>query len=423
MSGLATIVVIGGEETEEIANALRAEGISAVAVGSHAGILALIDGLKGPDGPTEKQDWVAVVDGDLPDQMGFDLYRALHQGHPAPTLTLVSAEKYEQFAHDSRRLPLDEYATKPLRVDELVLRIKALMLRSGFELPAPAPASTAETPEHRREGMRSGTVIAVMGAKGGIGKTTVAVNLADGLVRFHDQKTILVDADILFGDVGVLLNINSDKSLSDVCFGGDIDILRLQGALVTTESGLSVLLRPRELWVSEGLSFPAIVQAILTYKVLFDYVVVDTANTLNDLNVQLLQSADHVLLVTTPEITSIHHTARLLEVAENLGTKSRVSLILNRSGSGVPTGAIEAELGVAVAGTLVSAGRAVVEAANRGETLFAQDSRARHDITKQMRDIVDTVTTLDSLPGRSDVGATRTKPGERRSLLSLLGVR
>jgi len=240
MSEFATVVVIGGDEPERVCAALRAEGISAVAVDSQTGVQALIEGLGDPDAAKEKDDWVVLADGDLPDEFGFELHRLLHRGKAVPTLTLVAAENYDQFARDPRRAPLDEFAAKPLRIQELVLRVKALMLRAGFDLP---PPPDGEEVTQRREDEPSGTVIVVAGAKGGIGRTTVAVNLADGLVRFHGRKTLLVDADVLFGDVGVLLNVESSKSLSDVCFGGDVDILRLQSALVPIDSGLSVLLR------------------------------------------------------------------------------------------------------------------------------------------------------------------------------------
>ena len=419
MSEFATVVVIGGDEPERVCAALRAEGISAVAVDSQTGVQALIEGLGDPDAAKEKDDWVVLADGDLPDEFGFELHRLLHRGKAVPTLTLVAAENYDQFARDPRRAPLDEFAAKPLRIQELVLRVKALMLRAGFDLP---PPPDGEEVTQRREDEPSGTVIVVAGAKGGIGRTTVAVNLADGLVRFHGRKTLLVDADVLFGDVGVLLNVESSKSLSDVCFGGDVDILRLQSALVPIDSGLSVLLRPRELWVAEGLAANTIVQAILTYKGLFDYVVVDTANTLDPVNLQLFQSADHVLFVTTPEITSILHTARLLDVADSLGCKDRIKLILNRAGSGVPLGAIESQLGVGVVGDLVSAGRAVVDAANRGETLFAHDPRAKSEIARQMRAIVDSVAQLDTA-GAAESDAPRPMRPEGRGLLSFLGVK
>lgn len=427
MSRAATVLVVGGDDPRAVSAALKAHGIAAVAVEGQDGIQALIDGLRGLGGTEgigaeEVQDWVLVLDGDLPPELGFEIYQVLHGQHAVPTLTLVRPEKFAELARDPQRSHLDEYATKPVRQDELVLRIQALMLRSGFDLPAAGGDSGVG---FAPEGMRSGALVAVMSAKGGVGKTTVAINVADGLVRFHDRKTLVVDGDLWFGDVGVLLNVDSNKSLSDVCFGGDIDILRLQSALVNHDSGFSVLLRPRELWMTESLAASAVVHAMTTYKVLFDYVIVDTDTSVGEVNTQILAAADRILLVTTPEITALHHTGRLLEVAESVGNKNRISLILNRIGSGVPVGAIEAELGVSVAGSLVSAGRSVVAAANRGVTLFAEDPRVRQEITKNMKAIVDFLIEAEGAPPPSGAsgGPLPTKRPASRSLFSFLGAK
>jgi len=372
---------------EEYATALRSEKINCQVAGSYAEVVSFLERLTSGGDIEEVTQCIAVVDGDIPQDMAFQVFKLLHSAHAVPTLTLVAPERYQQFALDSHRPPLDEYAAKPVGVGELILRVKAMMIRSGYEIPDGSLGYVVG----RSEGIHHGTIIVLFSPKGGVGKSTIAVNLAVGLSRFYDYKTLLVDADLWFGDVGVLLNLASRKSVFDISAEEDTNLGVLQQVLVQHSSGTHLLLRPPDLSTAEKIRSDIVVSAISSYRALFDYVIVDTHPTLDELNLQILDVADRIIMITTPEISAVHHTSRFLEVSGALGISNKLSLVLNRANSGIRLAALEEQLGMPIAGTVVSAGRAVVEAANHGVSLFDQDPNEEAEVTRDLARLVELV--------------------------------
>jgi pilus assembly protein CpaE len=233
--------------------------------------------------------------------------------------------------------------------------------------------------------------VSVFAARGGVGKTTIAVNLAVGLTRYYDRKVLIIDGNLAFGDVGVRLNVASNKSLFDVCSGDEVDFNSMAEVLVQHSSGVSLLLRPSTPAMSERIDIESVSKVLAGYKSLFDFVIVDTFPSLNELNLRILEASDRVIVVTTPEVSSVYSTYRFLEVAETQGHSNKLLMVLNRANSGLRLDALERELGVSVDCTVISAGRSVVEAANRGISIFTQDPHEEEEITRDLVRIVEVV--------------------------------
>jgi pilus assembly protein CpaE len=291
-----------------------------------------------------------------------------------------------------------------------------MMVRAGYEVPAWNPFAGADQPAGFE--FRRGQIISVFAAKGGVGKTTIAVNLAVGLTRFFQKKVLVIDGDLAFGDVGVRMNIASHKSLFDVASGGDVDFSSLADALVQHPTGVSLLLRPATPAMSERIDVEGVSKVLLAYKSLFDYVIVDTFPALHELNQRILDASDRIVVVTTPEISSVYSTYRFLEVTESLGHSHKVLVVLNRANSGLRLEALERELGMNVDCTVISAGRTVVDAANRGVSLFTADPHEEEEITRDLARVVE----LISGKPRSEIGAAAfqavgavAEPGGRRN--------
>ncbi len=385
---LAQVLLISQDRTfDEYASALRGEKINCQVAGSYAEVVSFLERTTSSGAIEEVSNCIAVVDGDIPQEMAFQVFKLLHSAHSVPTLTLVAPEKYQQFSLDSHRPPMDEYAAKPVGVGELILRVKAMMVRCGYEIPEGGMGFSSG----RSEGIHHGSIIVMFSPKGGVGKSTIAVNLGVGLSRFYDYKTLLVDGDLWFGDIGVLLNLASRKSVFDISAEEDTNLHVLEQVLVQHASGAHLLLRPPDLSTAEKIRSDIVVAAISSYRALFDFVIVDTHPTLDELNLQILDIADRIILVTTPEISAVHHTSRFLEVSGALGISNKLSLVLNRANSGIRLAALEEQLGMPIAGTVVSAGRAVVEASNHGVSLFDQDPNEDAEVTRDMARLVELV--------------------------------
>ena len=139
--------------------------------------------------------------------------------------------------------------------------------------------------------------------------------------------------------------------------------------------------------------------------------IVDCAASLDELNLDLLEAATRILLVVTPEMGALHNTARFLGLAERLGHSEKISLVLNRSNSGISTEDLSRMLGMPVACGVVSAGRMMLDAVNEGTTLFAKDPTRRERITQDLASIVELVAGREQPPvEREPQRTSRTSP-------------
>ena len=166
--------------------------------------------------------WVAIVDGDLPAYDGAQLCSLLQDGFGIPILLLASYGLASHLSAYTDKAPNREFALKPLSLNELVLRTKAMMLRAGFTLVEPAPAGSGDKSSDSSRGGaqtndRRNQIVAVFSLKGGSGKSTIAVNTAVGLAMLRQKKVMLVDADLWTGDVAVLMNVSGTFSIADLC--------------------------------------------------------------------------------------------------------------------------------------------------------------------------------------------------------------
>jgi pilus assembly protein CpaE len=401
----AILLFLANPALDPLENALQARGLAAMRVRS------LEDGRRLL--AARRQNSIAVLDTYHPAPFSFAaVYRLLHEPPAVPTLLLLH-ERAGQAPPVEALPPSDDYARLPARIDELVLRVQALLVRAGLPVTGETAAGQA-TLAREAPRFHHGQVIAVYGPKGGVGRSTIAVNLAVGLARFYGQQVVLLDADLWFGDVPVLLDLQSEKSLISLVDSAEhLDLDALREVLVPHASGVHVLFGAPEASLVETIppSLPSRVAS--AYRTLFDFVVVDTHPSMEEYMVQLLETADRILLVTTPELSAIRSTSEVLRLAGQLGWAHKLLLVLNRANSGVRVEQIERTLGMKVDATVVSAGPRVVDAANRGQPVLQTDTAGKEPIT---RDLARLVARVASAP---EPTLTEGAPAARRPLWRL----
>jgi pilus assembly protein CpaE len=384
------LIVSRDPEVRHVSTTLQADGVTCRMASSMRELQRALAGVKGR--------CVGVLDGELAADPDFAADDALDRLRSMPLLVLLAPHASPSILGDSQRAGNEEYARKPISASVLALRVKALILAAGLVLPTPA-----NTAQYQRSGADTaddprGQLTVVFSAKGGSGKSTIAANLAVGLASMYSFRTLLVDANLWFGDLGVLLNLSSTRSSFDVCATEDPDLFALPKAVVGHESGASVLLRPPDPLSVEKIKPRSFVDAIERYRSLYEQVIVDCASSLDELNLDLLESATRIMLVVTPEMGALHNTARFLGLAERLGLSDKISLVLNRSNSGIGTEDLSRMLGVPVACGVVSAGRMMLDAVNEGTTLFAMDPSRRERITQDLAAVVELVAGREQPP-------------------------
>ncbi len=228
-----------------------------------------------------------------------------------------------------------------------------------------------------------------------MGRTTIAVNLAVAAASEPGSSVALMDGSFQFGDVGVLLNLNpKNKSIADLVpeleAGGEPE--SLDTFVMTHSSGLSVLLAPPSPELAETVTPAAAKRALEVLRGRYDLVIVDCASSFSDATLAILDIADTILTVLTLEITSIKNMRLFLEVADQLGYPGdKIQLVLNRADSalGIRVADVEHSIGRKIDHTIVSDGRSVVYALNRGVPFFTSNREAQvsQDILRLARSL------------------------------------
>lgn len=409
-SPTTTVLVISRDpEVRRVGALLQADGLTVRAIDT---VRELQRGIT-----VAKSAGVVVLDAELTADESFPIVEVIERIGALPVLVLMASDGVPNLSLGPKRAALDEAARKPITASVLALRVKALILAAGLNLPAPpvAPPSAATTGPLDLGDDPRGELTVVFSVKGGSGKSTIAANLATGLASLYGCNTLLVDANLWFGDLGVLLNLHSPRSSFDVCGTEDADLFALPKAVVPHASGASVLLRPFDPLSVEKIKPRAFVDAVDRYRSLYEHVIVDCAAVLDELNLDLLELATRILLVVTPEMGALHNTARFLGLAERLGHTDKLELVLNRSNSGIGSEDLQRTLGMDVKRGVVSAGRMMLEAVNEGSTLFAMDPTRRERITQDLAAIVELVAGREQPPVQNQERRGRGFPFLRRS--------
>lgn len=333
-----------------------------------------------------------ILDVILPGMDGYTLCRRLRQNpstRQLPILVLTSqAETADKLA--GFNAGADDYLTKPFEPTELVYRVKGLLARGQ------QAASALEAGPKPK-----GNTIAVFGTKGGVGKTTFAVNLTLALARLPKTRAVLMDADFSFGDVSVHLNLSPTRTIIDLLpHLGELDQSVINQVLLRHESGARVLLSPYRPEEVEQIQ-PEHVMTVLRFLAEhFDYVVVDCPASYDDRTLTILEHADQIVVVLTPEIGAVKNTSVFFDLADKLGlAPEKLHVVLNRANSevGIAAAEIERALQQPVNLRLMSGGRAVVLSVNRGTPMVLD--QPQHPFSQQVLHVMDLIRTSSRRSG------------------------
>ena len=213
-----------------------------------------------------------------------------------------------------------EFLTLPTEASELMEIITRL-----FRGRDDSPSSAVKGPQ----------IITVTGAAGGVGCTSLAVNLATSLAGSHEYETILLDFDLMFGSVDACLDIIPDHTLFNVVQNFDrLDLTLLKRSMTRHASGLYVLPHPVALEDAAKIDPETLKRLLGLLKAAFPSLVIDTSKGLQSSDFVAFEMADVILMVIVLDLTCLRNTARLLNLFQQFeGMADRVKLVVNRAGS------------------------------------------------------------------------------------------
>jgi pilus assembly protein CpaE len=218
---------------------------------------------------------------------------------------------------------------------------------------------------------RNGEIVAVFSPKGGVGTTTIAVNVAMALRKEHGLQVTLVDGSLPFGDVAVFLDMAPNRSIMDLVVNPEqIDDEYVRGALSTHQSsGMKVLLAPPRPEMAEMVTADQIRKTLSLLKESYDFTVVDTWSCLDERVLTVLEVADKILLCFTLDLPAIKSAKVFLEVSELLRfpPEKIIPVLLKSTGTqGIEVRDVEGTLGRPVGAQISNDGRLTSRCINEG---------------------------------------------------------
>ena len=210
-------------------------------------------------------------------------------------------------------------------------------------------------------------VITVFAAKGGIGKTTVAVNLAAKLAE-QNKKVALLDFDLEFGDASVFLNLDVKDTLAELLMEkSEFDIDTIRSYMNVHSSGVHVLCAPKSPEYSEGINANHIEKLMNTLRSYYDYVIIDTPASFNDITLTAIEGSAMVIFMTGFDISILRNSKLSINLLDSLQQKEKVRILINRDMEGnITTNDVEKILGKQIWARIPSDYFLAVNALNKG---------------------------------------------------------
>jgi len=319
---------------------------------------------------------VGVLALDSDPDLSVSLIEKLSRDYPSCVLLVVSSSSDGMLILRTIRAGAREFLTLPLSKDDL----DAALVRVSIQ-------KFGAT-----DGKKAGCeVVAVAGATGGVGCTSIASNMGCILASEPGRSVALLDLDLALGDADVFLNVIPDYTVADVVQNvSGIDIQLLKKSLTKHASGLYLLPRPVELREAQAITEESIHRVIGLLKASFTHLVIDLSKTYSEVDIAAMQLASRVVLVTQLDLPCLRNIVRLLMSFEEIdGLSQKVEIVVNRAG--LDSGQISLKkaketLGRDIFALLPNDYRTMVSVRNNGVPLLVQAPKA--PITIALRDLV-----------------------------------
>jgi pilus assembly protein CpaE len=332
---------------------------------------------------------VVLMDVNMPGQDGIKATEQMSLEPPHAPVVLMSVQEDKEYLRRAMQAGAREFLVKPFSGAELASALRRVhQLEQVKRIHAAPPDQNGNPAEGSRS--RKGQVIVVFSGKGGVGKSMLSLNLAAALARDVSGRVGLVDFDLQFGDLGVLLGLDAGRNVSQVVEAfPNIDADFVEALMPEASGGFKVLLGPQSPELADLVSADHARTILEVLAASFDYVVVDTSSHLGEVTLEALERGSTIIVIVELSLPAVKEAKLALRVFERLGIKAeRIRVVLNRSdaNSGITLDQIESTLAIKLAGRLPSDGKTVLKSVQRAEPFVVLFPEA--DISQSVRELV-----------------------------------
>lgn len=339
------------------------------------------------------QPSVIVLNLDLEGNKGPTLAEMLSLELPMTSLVLVTSSDSKKALHLALQVGAKDVVTLPVEDDKLLRSIQRAAEQGQRRQQMFSVQKKARRPQFR--------TITVFSTKGGVGKTTITINLAMALRELTRKRVAAVDLDLLSGNLGLMAGVSWKRTIRDlVDESATVDKDMIEACCVEHPTGVRILPAPSQP------DFAGFVQAEQVQKVLslmseiFNYVVVDAPTYLHDTVLPALEESSDIVVVTTLDLAAIQNMRQCLDLLTRLSMRSKVRVVVNRMGytGGLKVRDLEVEMGMPVQCVIPADEKLSVDSVNMGNPAFLS---ARHSaLSKKIEELARKVLSEEDKPGR-----------------------
>lgn len=309
---------------------------------------------------------IVIIEIDLPLTDGITAAEKITLAHPEIGVVVIGPPTDSEFLRQVMMAGVRDYFVKEqLSTDEFVAAIRRIFLTEKTRLASYASVRM----NNLQQKNIIPQIITVFGAKGGAGKTTMAVNLAVLIAQESKKKVLLLDLDLQFGDVTVYLNLKPRRTLAElVQERTHWDMQLINNYLISHSSGVKVMASPLRPEDADLIVAEHVEKVLSILRQNFDYIIIDSPPFFSDTILTALDMSTQIVLLMSMDLPSVKNLKLSLNLLDSLHHSGKTKLVINRSSMnfGIDIRDVERTIDFLAADEIPSDGQTVVSAANKG---------------------------------------------------------
>lgn len=318
--------------------------------------------------PQVKPD-VVLMDINMPVLNGLEATEKITMQYPSVMVIIMSVQAESEYLKKAMFHGAKEYIIKPFNYDTLIETIK-----TTYEKYKERQLKFSDNTERAREAK----VIAFFSSKGGVGKSVLSLNTAIVSSKENNKRVLLIDMNLQFGDISMLVNQYNQKNILDAVDDGQIDSYEnIKPYLYKYNDNFDILFAPGKPEAAEYITKDTLKKIIEAVKKQYDVIIVDTGINFNDNTLYILDIAQKILMVSTMEIVALKNTKLGLKVMDSLGyDKDKVKLVINRFNTnfGISKKELEVVFKDGIFAIIPDEEKTVTNSVNKGQP-FCEDNK------------------------------------------------